>query len=105
MNAVKKHYSGWSVLQQGLRDQVGWTKAWRDRDPEPNPDTAAMLFAGQRVMLARTSQGWCLHVERPNAAAIWQWLQRAASKWAKPPALPAGRPEPSHLHAKRQVAS
>ena len=76
-------------------------------DFEANPDagSAAMLFAGQRVILARIQQGWRLHVERPNAAAIWQWLQRAASEWAKPPADGAGRSHSSHLHAEQQVVS
>jgi heterotetrameric sarcosine oxidase gamma subunit len=76
-------------------------------DFEANPDTgsAAMLFAGQRVILARIEQGWRLHVERPNAAAIWQWLQRAASEWAKPPADGAGRSQSSHPQAEQQVVS
>ena len=76
-------------------------------DFEANPDTgsAAMLFAGQRVILARIQQGWRMHVERPNAAAIWQWLRRAASEWAKPPADGAGRSQSSHLHAEQQVMS
>lgn len=64
--------------------------------------SAAMLFAGQRVVLARIPQGWRLHVERPNAAAIWQWLQRAASAWAKPPADGSSR---STLPATQQVMS
>ncbi len=74
-------------------------------DFETRSDTASatILFAGQRVILARIPQGWRLHVERPNAAAIWQWLQRAASEWAKPPAGDPGRS--SHIHAKQQVAS
>jgi heterotetrameric sarcosine oxidase gamma subunit len=74
-------------------------------DFEANPDTAsaAMLFAGQRVILARIQQGWRLHVERPNAAAIWQWLQRAASEWAKPPT--DGSSQSSHIHATQQVVS
>jgi hypothetical protein len=62
-----------------------------------------MLFAGQRVILARLPQGWRLHVERPHAAAIWQWLQRAASAWAKPPA--DGSSRSSALHATQQVVS
>lgn len=74
-------------------------------DFESRSDTAsaAMLFAGQRVILARIPQGWRLHVERPSAAAIWLWLQRAASAWAKPPADDSSRS--SHLHAEQQVAS
>ena len=64
---------------------------------------AAMLFAGQRVILARISQGWRLHVERPNAAAIWQWLQRGASEWARPPADEPSRS--SLIHTEQQVSS
>ena len=67
--------------------------------------SAAMLFAGQRVIMARIPQGWRLHVERPNAAAIWQWLQRAASAWAKPPADASDRSQSPQLHATQQVVS
>jgi hypothetical protein len=35
-------------------------------------------------------------VERPDAAAIWQWLQRAASEWGKPPTGDPGRSSPRH---------
>ena len=74
-------------------------------DFEATSDTASasMLFAGQRVILARLPQGWRLHVERPHAAATWQWLQRAASAWAKPPADGISRSSP--LHATQQVVS
>jgi heterotetrameric sarcosine oxidase gamma subunit len=76
-------------------------------DFEVKPDTAsaAMLFASQRVILARIQQGWRLHVERPHATAIWQWLQRAASEWEKPPADSDGRSNSSHLHVEQQVVS
>jgi heterotetrameric sarcosine oxidase gamma subunit len=79
--------------------------ALHDFEAQADTGSAAMLFAGQRVILARIQQGWRLHVERPNAAAIWQWLQRAASEWAKPPAHQANRPEPSRIHAEQQVVS
>lgn len=74
-------------------------------DFEATSDTAsaATLFAGQQVILARISQGWRLHVERPGAAAIWQWLQRAASAWAKPPT--DGTSRSPHLHATQQVVT
>jgi heterotetrameric sarcosine oxidase gamma subunit len=71
--------------------------ALHDFEGKSDTASAAMLFAGQRIILARISQGWRLHVERPNAAAIWQWLQRAASEWAKPPA--DGSSRSSTLHA------
>ena len=76
-------------------------------DFEGTSDTAsaATLFAGQRVILARIQQGWRLHVERPNAAAIWQWLQRAASEWAKPPADGSSRSTSRQLHSEQQVVS
>ena len=72
-------------------------------DFEATSDTAsaATLFAGQRVILARIQQGWRLHVERPNAAAIWQWLQRAASEWAKPPADGSSRSTSRQLHSEQ----
>jgi heterotetrameric sarcosine oxidase gamma subunit len=76
-------------------------------DFEANPETgsASMLFAGQRVILARVQQGWRLHVERHSAAAIWQWLQRAASEWGKPPTDGVSRSQSSHLRAEQQVVS
>ena len=77
--------------------------ALHDFETRPETASAAMLFAGQRVVLARIPQGWRLHVERPNAAAIWQWLQRAASEWAKPPADHSSRS--SHTLAEQQVVS
>ena len=77
--------------------------ALHDIEAGPDAESAAMLFAGQRVILARIPHGWRLHVERPNAAAIWQWLQRAASAWAKPPADGSNRP--LQLHATQQVVS
>ncbi len=77
--------------------------ALHDFEAKSDTASAAMLFAGQRVILARIQQGWRLHVERPHAAAIWQWLQRAASEWAKPPA--DGSSRSSHIHAEQQVVS
>lgn len=79
--------------------------ALHDFDARSKTASAAMLFAGQRVILARIPQGWRLHVERPNAAAIWQWLQRTASAWAKPLADGAGRAEPPRPPADQQVGS
>ena len=70
---------------------------------EAKSDTASasMLFAGHSVVLARTQQGWRLHVERSHAAAVWQWLRRAASEWAKPPADASRRS--SHTPKTQQV--
>jgi len=58
-------------------------------------ESALMVFAGHRVAVVRLPSGWRLHVERPYATALWQWLQHAAQEWAKPPAREAHRPEPS----------
>lgn len=77
--------------------------ALHDFETRSDTASAAMLFAGQRVILARIPQGWRLHVERPSAAAIWQWLQRAASEWAKPPSDDLG--QSSTFPATQQVAS
>jgi heterotetrameric sarcosine oxidase gamma subunit len=57
-----------------------------DRKPEAPAESALMLFAGLKVAVARLERGWRLHVERPYATALWQWLQHAASAWEKPPA-------------------
>jgi heterotetrameric sarcosine oxidase gamma subunit len=77
--------------------------ALHDFEVKSDTASAAMLFAGQRVILARIQQGWRLHVERPNAAAIWQWLQRAASERAKPPADHSS--PSSHAPKTQQVVS
>jgi len=79
--------------------------ALHDFEARSDTASASMLFAGQRVILARIPQGWRLHVERPDAAAIWQWLQRAALEWAKPPADDVGRSKSPSIHAEQQVVS
>ena len=79
--------------------ELMWMGALHDFEAVSDTASAAMLFAGQRVIVARIPQGWRLHVERPNVAAIWQWLQRAASAWAKPPADASGRSQSPQLHA------
>ena len=79
--------------------------ALHDFEARSDTASAAMLFAGQWVILARIQQGWRLHVERPHAAAIWQWLQRAASEWAKPPADHSSRSQSSDVHPEQQVVS
>jgi heterotetrameric sarcosine oxidase gamma subunit len=79
--------------------------ALHDFEARSNTASASMLFAGQRIILAHIQQGWRLHVERPSAAAIWQWLQRAASEWAKPPADDPSRSKSSLIHATQQVVS
>lgn len=57
-----------------------------DTKPGGPVESALMLFAGLKVAVARLDHGWRLHVERPYATALWQWLQHAASQWEKPPA-------------------
>jgi heterotetrameric sarcosine oxidase gamma subunit len=57
-----------------------------DAKPAGPAESASMLFAGLKVAIARILPGWRLHVERPHAAALWQWLQYAAQAWSKPPA-------------------
>lgn len=58
-------------------------------------ESALMVFAGLRVAVARVPSGWRLHVERPYATALWQWLQLAAQEWAKPSAREQRLPESS----------
>jgi heterotetrameric sarcosine oxidase gamma subunit len=57
-----------------------------DAQPISCVESASVLFAGFKVAVARLGDGWRLHVERPYATALWQWLQHAASEWDKPPA-------------------
>lgn len=52
-------------------------------------ESAAMLFAGLKVSVARIAGGWRLHVERPYAAALWHWLEYATQDHARA-AAPAG---------------
>jgi len=66
-------------------------------------ESASMLFAGLKTAVARFQPGWRLHVERPHAAAMWHWLQRAASEWAKPPAHDSSRSQLPHSVATKQV--
>lgn len=40
-------------------------------------ESAAMVFAGFRVSVARIAAGWRLHVERSSAPALWHWLEQA----------------------------
>jgi heterotetrameric sarcosine oxidase gamma subunit len=77
--------------------------ALHDFEAKSETASASMLFAGKRIIPARIANGWRLHVERPDAAAIWQWLQRAASEWGEPPTGDPGRSSPRH--ATQQVAS
>ena len=77
--------------------------ALHDLEARSDTASASMLFAGRRVILACIPDGWRLHVERPDAASIWQWLQRAASEWGKPPIGDPSRSFPRH--AAQQVMS
>jgi sarcosine oxidase, subunit gamma len=63
--------------------------------PGAQAESASMMFAGLKVAIARIPPGWRLHVERPYATALWQWLQHAAQEWAKPPARQPRKPEPA----------
>ena len=79
----------WTSPARRRWSSCGWARCTISR---PSPITAIGRHAvrGPKSHPRAHPQGWRLHVERPNAAAIWQWLQRAASEWAKPPAVPAG---------------
>lgn len=74
-----------------------------EAEPAGPAESASMLFGGLKVAVARLRPGWRLHVERPYAAALWHWLQRAASEWAKPPARETSRPEQPLSAATKQV--
>lgn len=53
--------------------------------PTAPRESARMLLGGVRVAVARHAAGWRLHVERPWATALWQWLQACAKPWADRP--------------------
>ena len=38
-------------------------------------ESARLLFAGLKVIVAQRAHGWRLHIERPWAPALWRWLQ------------------------------
>ena len=57
--------------------------------PSLSTESAAMLFAGLKVSIARIAGGWRLHVERPYAAVLWHWLEHATQDQARA-AAPAG---------------
>ena len=71
MNAVKKHYSGWSVLQEGLKGQTGWTKAWHDRDPLPHWTAGRITLLGDAAhpMMPTLAQGAAMALEDAYAVA------------------------------------
>lgn len=43
-------------------------------------ESCQMLFAGLKVAVMRLENGWRLHVERPWAAALWHWLEKALER-------------------------
>lgn len=40
-------------------------------------ESATMLFAGLKAAVSRCPGGWRLHIERPQATALWHWLEKA----------------------------
>jgi sarcosine oxidase, subunit beta len=52
MRSAKTHYSGWSLLREGIGGQTGWSKAWQDRDPEPRYDVVIIGGGGHGLATA-----------------------------------------------------
>jgi sarcosine oxidase subunit beta len=52
MSSVKKHYSGWSLLREGIGAQTGWSKAWQDRDPAGRYDIVIIGGGGHGLATA-----------------------------------------------------
>jgi heterotetrameric sarcosine oxidase gamma subunit len=88
--AVTDVSDGFVLFDVAGRAALGLMKLGANYEFEAAPagaaESALMVFAGLKVAVARLEHGWRLHVERPYATALWQWLQHAASEWDKPPA-------------------
>jgi sarcosine oxidase gamma subunit len=41
----------------------------------PAEESASIRFAGFKLAVAKRTQGWRIHIERPWAPALWRWLQ------------------------------
>ena len=52
MNAAKRHYSGWSLLREGIGGQKGWSKVWQDRDPAGHYDVVIIGGGGHGLATA-----------------------------------------------------
>ena len=49
------HYSAFRLFIEGLRDQTGWTRAWRD--PQPKPASDVVIIGGGGRRRARVQRG------------------------------------------------
>jgi sarcosine oxidase subunit beta len=60
MNSAKKHYSGWSLLREGIGAQTGWSKAWQDRDPASRYDVVIIGGGntGRNTTIVRSNYLW-----------------------------------------------
>ena len=55
--------------------RCGSEYAFESTESRPH-ESAQLLLAGFRVIVARRADGWRLYVERPWAAALWRWLEQ-----------------------------
>jgi heterotetrameric sarcosine oxidase gamma subunit len=49
-----------------------------DEPLRPIEESTLMEFAGIKAAVVRRETGWRLHVERPQAATLWHWLEKVS---------------------------
>ncbi|MEZ5774133.1 MAG: sarcosine oxidase subunit gamma family protein [Hyphomicrobiaceae bacterium] len=68
------------VTGKAARDLLAQGTSYDFSDATVRPAESANLLIGRlRVAVARTGEGFRLHVERPTATALWTWLDEVSA--------------------------